>query len=182
MKRGDCLSRVKFDRKEVNKAFNELYELYVDSIYRFCLSKLDCDEHYAQDCTQETFLVLYKRLKQGDSFENPRAFLYQTALNYIRRRYDIIKKEQKNLTQLGDVENVFDSTENKIIETVDFEIFSKRLQEMLSDDEKLLLQLRFEQDLKVTEIAEQLGITQANCYVRIMRLRQKIIGELQDFI
>lgn len=56
------MSRVKLDKKETDKAFDELYQLYADAIYKFCLSKLNCDEHYAQDCTQESFLVLYKRI------------------------------------------------------------------------------------------------------------------------
>ena len=80
------MSRVSLDNKETDKAFDELYQRYADSIYKFCLYKLNCDEHYAQDSTQETFLVLYKRIKQGEEFENPQAFIYRTALNFIRKR------------------------------------------------------------------------------------------------
>ena len=176
------MSRVKFDKKEANKTFDELYSLYADSIYKFCMSRLKCDEHYSQDCTQETFVVLYERLKQGETFENPRAFLYRTALNFIRRRLEAIKKEQENITQQEDIESYPDSPEIKIIETLDYEALSKRLDAILSEDEKLLLRLRFTENLRVNEIAQYLGISEANCSMRIMRLRKKIITELKDYL
>ncbi len=182
VKRGGYLSRVSLDNKETDKAFDELYQRYADSIYKFCLYKLNCDEHYAQDSTQETFLVLYKRIKQGEEFENPQAFIYRTALNFIRKRYDAIKKEQENLTQLDGNENIASYSESEIIEKLDFELLSKRLEKILNDKEKTLFQLRFKEDMSIGEIAQQLGITAANCSVRIMRLRKKIIAELQDYI
>ncbi|MCR5207705.1 MAG: sigma-70 family RNA polymerase sigma factor [Eubacterium sp.] len=168
------------DKRNLDKSFDELYKLYIDEIYRFCYSKLNCDAHYAQDCTQEAFLVLYKRMKQGESFDYPRAFLYRTAYNFVKKRYDAIKKEQENLTKLDGLE-IPDSSENEIIETLDCELLSKRLDEILNEKEKQLFRLRFTEEREVREISHQLGITEHNCYVRIMRLRKKIIASLNDF-
>lgn len=176
------MSRVNFEEKKAEKAFDAIYRSYADSIYKFCLSKLNCDEHYSQDCTQETFMVLYKRLKQGETFENPRAFLYRTALNFIKRRYDEIKKEQENLTHINETENISDSSQIKLIETLDYQGVLKRLEAILNEEEKELLNLRFTENRRVNEIAGFLGISQANCSMRIMRLRKKIITEFKDYM
>lgn len=48
--------------QKTDSVFNETYKKYYNDIYNYSLSRLSCDEQYADDCTQETFLVYYKKL------------------------------------------------------------------------------------------------------------------------
>lgn len=167
--------------KRINEEFDRVYQLYSLELYRFCLSKLNYDESFAQDCTQEAFLVLYKRMKQGERFENPRAFLYKTAYNFVKRRYDAIKKEYDNVTYFDEIGDIPDFSIKETTDKVDFELFNKRLNELLTDAEKELYIMRFIEDRRVMDIADLLNITEGNCSMRIMRLRKKIISQLKDF-
>ncbi len=169
------------NKSEVNAEFDRIYQQYFSAVYKFCLSKLNFDEHFAQDCTQEAFLVLYKRMKQNERFENPRAFLYKTAYNFVKKRYDAIRKENDNLTYLDEISDIPDFNINEAAEKIDFELFNKKLNEILNDSEKELYNLRFIYDMKVSEVALSLNITEGNCAMRIMRLRKKIINQLKDF-
>jgi RNA polymerase sigma factor (sigma-70 family) len=70
---------------------------------------------------------------------------------------------------------------NEITDRIDFELFENRLNEILTEDEKNLYELRFKRELKAKEIAERLGITVSHCTVNISRQRKKIIKNLYDF-
>ena len=68
-------------KKAVNETFSEIYDAYRDDIFQFCMARLGCDIENSEDCTQESFIVLYNRISKGEEIRNPRAFLYKTAYN-----------------------------------------------------------------------------------------------------
>ena len=74
------------------------YGKYYASIYKFCLSRLKDDSSYVDDCVQEAFVVLYKRLLSGEEIEYTQAFLYKTASNLIKKRFAQLKREEKNIS------------------------------------------------------------------------------------
>ena len=169
------------NKKQLDSDFNETYKLYVESIYKFCLSKLSCNEEYAKDCTQDTFLIYYKRLKNGEAFNNPRAFLYKTANNFVKKKYDEIKKNLSNQTPLNESSIMLADNMTKVEINVDFNSFQKRLSELLSNEEKALYTKRFVELKSIDCIASELGINKKYCAVKISRLRQKIRTELGEY-
>ena len=175
------METIKLNKKELETSFNEVYELYANSIYRFCMSRLSCNEESAEDCTQETFLVFYRRLKSGESFENPRAFLYRTAYNFVRKKYDEIKARTDNEI---DFEKV-DYTVSNAVQTennYDDKELLNRLESVLTDEERLLYTKRFVQEQRVSDIAAQLNITPQNCSVKLHRLKNKLKSEFEKYM
>ena len=172
---------IQTDKRRIDSEFNKIYKLYVESIYKFCLSRLNCNEEYAKDCTQDTFLVFYKRLKTGETFENPRAFLYRTANNFVKQKFDEIKKTLSNQTSLSDEIHITGDNISKVETNIDFRSFQQRLNALLSREEKALYTKRFVEAQSIESIAEELGITKKHCTVKISRLRQKIRAELGDY-
>jgi RNA polymerase sigma-70 factor, ECF subfamily len=154
-----------------NNAVAELYERYVEKIYKFAYYKTTNVE-VAQDITSETFLSAIKALntfRQDSSFKN---YLFAICkfkiINYYREKY---KTESLNELEIQDTSEILDEIEEKL------ENEQKRFKEMinnLQDDEKTLLTLRFEQGMKIKDIADQLKLTQSNTKVKISRTVSKL--------
>lgn len=66
------------EKKKADDLLQEGYAKYYTAIYRYALSRLG-DPHKSEDVAQEAFVVYYKRLRTGEVFTAPRAFLYRTA-------------------------------------------------------------------------------------------------------
>ena len=166
----------------VDKAFNELYEKYYLSIYKFSRAKLNNDTENALDCTQETFLVLYKKLSEGENFENPRAFLYSTCLNFIKKKYNEIKRRNDKFLSIDCVENIMSvDFDKKVISKINYSEFEKELNFLLTDTEKELYNLRYIKGLRVKDIAEIYCIDERFCSVKLSRLRKKIVSNLSEY-
>lgn len=176
-------SVAKIENRTIDNTFNEMYNLYKESIFSFCMAKLNCNVDAAEDCTQETFIILYKKLKDGVIIENARAFLYRTALNYIRRYMDKRKKEMLNEISLEDKSNTYVADRgNPVDAEYNYKQLQNKLESILTDEEKELFELRFYCDMKIEDIAKHLGIKPTACATRICRMRTKIKNEIKDFV
>ena len=65
-------------------AFGELYNIYVDQIFRFIYFKVSRKEE-AEDLTAEVFLKTWQYINEekAKKIDNLKAFLYQTARNSV---------------------------------------------------------------------------------------------------
>jgi len=70
------------------KSFTDIYDNYVDKIYRFVFLKVN-SKVIAQDLTSETFTRTLEYLKRNPDvqIENMQAFLYRTARNIVTDYY-----------------------------------------------------------------------------------------------
>ena len=66
------------EKKKADDLLQEGYARYYTAIYRYALSRLG-DPHKSEDVAQEAFVVYYKRLRTGEIFTAPRAFLYRKS-------------------------------------------------------------------------------------------------------
>jgi RNA polymerase sigma factor (sigma-70 family) len=115
---------VKYNQKRIlegakmnfEHTFDEIVEQYYRAIYNYCQVRLG-DESATEDCTQEVFLTLYKKMDKLRLSENIRAWLYRTAdnviKNYRRKNRKIISLDDKEVEQLSsedvyEVDNPFD--------------------------------------------------------------------------
>ena len=117
-----------------------------------------------------------KRLLDGEEFENPRAFLYRTAENFVKRRQEQIINETKRNVPLEAAEDatVSDEIYTETLDSIDFDALAKRLINELSEDEKELYNLRYIQNTRVDEIALALNISRPAASMRLARLKTKI--------
>lgn len=171
------------NKKNIDEQFDSYYNEYSGALYRFCYSRLNCSSENADDCVQEAYIVLYKKLKMGEHFENPRAFLYKTADNFVKR---VRKKEAEKASKTAS-EYEFDRLESKAEQSeiefkVDFSEFEKALERLLNEEEKQLYDLRYIQWLKLDEISKRLNISEPACAMRLSRLRSKIRRELEEYV
>lgn len=163
------------EKKLADKILNDCYNEYRIKLFNYCLARLGTREA-ADDCVQEAFIVFYNKLLDGEKFENPRAFLYRTADNFVKRQKQKTASEQRRTVPLEEAES-FGITDDEYIarlDLIDYEECAKVLIRLLTDEEKQLYELRYIRKTGVEEIAEKLGISRPAASMRLMRLRNKI--------
>ncbi len=162
--------------KECNGILKECFAAYRVKLFDYCLARLDGAREDADDCVQDSFLVLQQKLNSGEKIENPRAFLYRTAENFVKRkREERAKAKQRNipLEYAEDIASV-DAGYLHAVDETDYDLLAQELIKTLSDDEKELYDLRFVRRTAVNDIAVMLEISPAAVSMRIKRLKEKV--------
>lgn len=160
--------------KQVNKLFEECYAEYRIKLFNYCLARLSGSREEADDCVQETFTLFYKKLKSGEEFEKPRAFLYRTADNFVSRQREKNAKDLKRNVSIDEIEIGTETEFFQKLEEIDFDAFAKELLSLLSEKEKEIYSQRYVQKMSVEEMAERSGISRPAMSMKLMRLRNKI--------
>lgn len=89
---------------EKEKYFSEIYDQYIDKVYRFVFLKVN-SEVSAQDITSETFTRFWQQVYREKEIKNPSAFLYKTARNLLvdfYRQKDLLPSPLEVLPQPKD--------------------------------------------------------------------------------
>ncbi len=171
------------EKKRANALLQECYNEYRIRLFNYCLSRLDSSREAADDCVQETFIVFYNKLLDGEEFENPRAFLYRTADNFVKRQKQKDATETRHQVPLETAADI-GVTDDEYFEKlglIDYEECAKILLKLLTDEEKQIYDLRYIQRIAVEDIAERLGISRPAASMRLMRLRNKIKDMVYSF-
>lgn len=58
--------------KDCNTILKECYAQYRIKLFNYCLARLDGAREDADDCVQDSFLVLQQKLNSRETIENPR--------------------------------------------------------------------------------------------------------------
>lgn len=169
------------EKRIMEKEFNLLYEQYKESIFKFCMARLNCSIELSEDCMQETFIILFNRLKKGEDFSNPRAFLYRTANNFIMQAHNKMKKTVMGDVPLEDVSPYVSDNRENVESNIDYQELTRMLSDMLNEDEQELFQYRFIDDMRIDEISKAMDMNASTCTTKIYRLRAKIKALLLDY-
>lgn len=149
------------------KLFLEMHDSFSDEIFRFCLSKTrNRDE--AMDITQETFIKTWDYMRNGNTIDMARGFLYRTARNLIIDYYR--KKKPMSLDAMFEEsgqEMAASQTVNPGSNYEKEELLTRLKQ--LPEHHYDVLVLRFIQELTVPEIAAMYKESQNTVSVRIHR-------------
>lgn len=150
------------------EAFAELYRRTAQAQYFTLLGRVG--EEAATDLLQEVYEIAWKKI--GDI--RPRAFvayLNTTSRNLALRYYHATKHAPKPATSEDELEAQIEaagahegrgdtaSPEETLAATDRSERLARALQEDLSDRERDMVLMRFYQDMKVQDIADELGVS-----------------------
>ena len=160
------------EKLSVEQFINDCYEKYYQSIFKYCRVRLGEFSEHAEDCVQDAFVVLQRKLNEGETVEQPRAFLYRTADNFVKRTVEHYSKERKRTVELTEAENA--PAPPIISDDFDYDEFARILIATLSEQEQELYILKYVQQKSLKEIAEILNIQPTAVAKRVSRLRQRI--------
>lgn len=153
-----------------------LYDSHSPGIYRYAY-RLIGDQDQAEECVAETFSRFLRAVRAGKTFDNPQAYLYRMAHNWITDLY----RRQLPVDTLD--EDLHASQEHSPDHQVDQALESQRLRAALRnlpEEQRLVVSLRFLENRSHEEAAAVLGksaeATRALQYRALAALR-RMLGE-----
>lgn len=160
--------------------FWELYEKYVDQIYRFVYLKT-YDSDVSEDITSQTFFKAIDKIStfKNDETSNFRAWLYRIAYNLV---VDTYKKDTAHISSQEILEIGYSQDFEKNIEN------KQKIEEILAyldtlkPSHKQILIMRFWDDLSYKEISEVTWESLANCKKVVSRTLQNIPSSLYNIL
>ena len=145
--------------------FEQVYEAYGPSLYRFCLLQMK-NPADAEDVLQDVFV---KRLYQAPKFKSPeheRSWLYQVALNLCRDEWRRSRRSELPLAAAAGVS--LPPEELSLLDQVS----------NLPEKQRTVLHLHYYQGYNLQEIARLLGVTVPTVKMRLKRGREALRKEL----
>jgi RNA polymerase sigma-70 factor (ECF subfamily) len=151
--------------------FENIYKTYWDRIFRLCMGFVN-NYDVAQDLAQETFIIVWQKL---DTFRNESSigtWIFRIASNNCLRQIEKDKRFPKSELPVHIIEEKHMSLEPQI------QFLYKCIAE-LPETERIIISLELE-DVKQTEIAKIVGLSDANVRVKIHRIKEKLTQKFKE--
>jgi len=162
--------------------FEVLYDRYASMVYNKCYGFANgVDE--AKDLTQDVFLRVFVKLgsfKGKSKFSTwLYAFTYNHCVNYVTR--NTAKKIEKQSISSDRIENIGED----IDDTQEFQNMRveqlKKVLELISPDEKMILLLKYQDNLSIRELSEALDIGESAVKMRLKRAKEKLVQKYTNY-
>jgi RNA polymerase sigma-70 factor (ECF subfamily) len=151
--------------------FEQLYKSYWQKVFRLCMGYVN-DYDIAQDIAQETFIIVWQKL---DTFRNEAGigtWIFRIASNNCLRQIEKEKRFPKSELPISITEEKSYSLEPQI------QFLYKCIAE-LPEIERIIISLELE-DVKQAEIANIVGLSEANTRVKIHRIKDKLTKKFKE--
>jgi RNA polymerase sigma-70 factor (ECF subfamily) len=158
-------------------AFGQLYDAYMERIYRFVYFRVE-DQQTAEDITSQVFLKAWSNLHRFRFARTPYlAWLYTIAHNAVIDHY----RTRKVTAALEDVQLSQPDYAEKVENEIDLSVEMKSIKSAigtLTDDQQHVLTLKFIEGMSNNEIARHLGKREGAIRALQMRGLQALAKQL----
>lgn len=161
-------------------AFDLLYHRYTDKLYRYLFRLLNNDAAKAEDFLQELFLKVLNAASSFDASKSLSTWLYTIATNMCRNEWRNTSNRQRLMKSFEPWEHHSNKTVN---EKIDEKYRNKILQDVMNElenEDQEILQLRFQQEMSIREIAAITGLPEGTVKSRIFYLLKKMAKQLKS--
>ena len=137
-----------------NEQFGEIYDQYIEKIYRFVYLKVNSEE-VAQDIVSKVFTKGWEAFKdKPDSIQNPSAFLYQIARNSVIDHYrERGRSKMVSSEVLPEIVDMGTNLQDKAILSADIGKLRQSILKLKKDHQDVLI-WHYLEDMPVPKIAE----------------------------
>jgi len=156
--------------------FDELYNRYVTKVYHRCLA-FTKDSEQAHDFTHDIFLKVFDKLSSFQGKSSFSTWLYSVTYNYCADQHQRGKRLSMQAFE-GDQHDWVDDDEPAVVEE-SIQLL-KAVVHSLPPAERALLRLKYEEELSIEAIAQQLGVKPSAVKMRLKRTRDKIYSRYQQ--
>lgn len=151
--------------------FDEVYKSYWQKIFRLCMGYVN-DFNLAQDIAQDTFIIVLKQLPKFRNESNIGTWIFRIASNNCLRQIEKEKRIIRTELPINLKEENQESIEPQI------QLLYKFISE-LAEIDRLVISLELEK-VKQAEIANIIGISEANVRVKIHRIKEKLMQKFKE--
>ncbi len=152
-------------------AFEEIYELYWQRIFRLCMGYVN-DTELAQDLAQETFIIVWQQLPKFRNESSVGTWIFRIASNNCLRQIEKEKKFTKTDLPVNLEEKKQESMEPQI--QMLYQFISE-----LPETDRIIISLELE-EIKQAEIAHIVGLSESNIRVKIHRIKEKLTQKFKE--
>ena len=145
--------------------FEEIYDTYRQKIFRLCMGYVN-DLERAKDITQDTFITVWQKLPGFRNESSLGTWIFRIASNHCLRQIEKENRMPKSPMPADIRETPPSETEKKT------EFLYKCISE-LPETDRLIISLELE-DVKQSEIANIMGLSEANVRVKIHRIKERL--------
>lgn len=165
-----------------DRKLSEAYREYGGCLEKYCRVRLKEAADSTGDCVQEAFCIYYKKLLAGEEIEKPKAFLYRTADNMIKRAKQEHFRNASRFAPLEEAAETPADSFDEIADSLDYDKLKEKLLSHLSEAEQLLYERKYVERKSLKEIGKELGIPPTTAANRTSRLRAKIKSLTEELI
>lgn len=151
--------------------FEEIYKFYWQKIFRLCMGYVN-DYDLAQDIAQETFVIVWQQLPKFRNESNIGTWVFRIASNNCLRQIEKEKRIIKTELPINLKEENQESIEPQI------QLLYKFISE-LPETDRIIISLELE-EVKQAEIANIIGLSEANVRVKIYRIKEKLTKKFKE--
>jgi RNA polymerase sigma factor (sigma-70 family) len=169
----------KLNMRKKDYDFIETYKNYYPFIIKYCTARTGGNIQLAEDCTQDTFFVLYKKYCDGIEIEYPKAFLCRTCDNILLNKKSKLSKELSNQTEDEFLDNII--FEEKQFYNIEYEELLAIIKNNLSDSDEEIFNLRYIDELSLKEISKKTSMTITGLTTRLSRIRKNLQTKLEKY-
>ena len=138
----------------LNEQFSQIYDQYIDKIYRFIFLKVGSEE-IAEDVTSKVFIKGWEAFKDpSEPIKNPGAFLYQIARNAVIDHYR--EKGRAKTVSADDSPEIIDpgtNAQDMAILSADINQVKKGIQKLKKEHQDIII-WHYLEDMPIADIAE----------------------------
>ena len=149
-----------------SEKYDKLVIQYYAMILRYCQARLSFDRFAAEECTQDVFLVLYKKMNRIDLDKNIVGWLYAVAdrvvRNYLKKNKERIEAETEDMDSLINTPTASPEEKTDVFDCLSEAEYSLLYQYYTSSTEERAL------------LCRKMGITKDVLYQRICAIRKKV--------
>lgn len=163
--------------EQAKTKFGQIYDNYVNSIYRFVFLKVSSKE-IAEDLTAETFTRVWRTFKKNKPPKDVKSFCYKTARNLVIDHY-----RKKGLRQFVSIDSMeLPSNENlheQVTINSDMEMVMKAIKKINNDYQDIII-WRYLDELSISEISKLLNKSQGTTRVKMHRALESLKNVLES--
>ena len=152
--------------------FEEIYNRYAPQIFRVCLGYTN-DADQAKDLVQETFISVWKNLKDFRNQSAISTWIFRIATNHCLRAIAVAKRMPPAELPLHLADVCEESPEEKLN-------FLYQCIAGLEETERIIISLELE-GLPQAEIAAVVGLNKGNVRVKIHRIKEKLAQKFKAY-
>ena len=153
--------------------FSQLYRKYSGKVYGKCLSILK-NEDEAKDAVQEIFVKIMLNMANFGEKSQFSTWIYSITYNFC---IDNIRKKKKEKTLFtDDIERAPDVPEDEVPDEYLLEMDVKYLKQVLEElpsGDKMILLMKYHDDMSIKEIADVINKTESAVKMKIKRAKHK---------